>query len=62
MLEGIQRRTTKIISSLRNLSYEERLKKLGKISLRCRRLRGNMIEVFKIIHWVDKVNLGKFFL
>ena len=61
MLEGIQRRATKMIPSLRNLSYEERLKRLGMFSLRCRRLRGDMIEVFKMIHSIDKVNLGTLF-
>ena len=30
-------------------------------SLRHRRLRGNMIQVFKMIHGIDKVNLGKLF-
>ena len=29
MLDGVQRRATKMIPSLRNLSYEERLKRLG---------------------------------
>ena len=61
MLEGVQRRATKIIPSLRNLSYEERLKRLGMFSLRRRRLRGDIIEVFKMIRCIDKVNLGKVF-
>ena len=30
-------------------------------SIRCRRPRGDRIEVFKIIHDIDKVNLGKIF-
>ena len=29
--------------------------------LRCRRFRGDMIEVFKMIHGLFKVNLGKLF-
>ena len=37
MLDGIQRRTTKMVPSLGNLSYEKRLKKLGMFSLRRRR-------------------------
>ena len=49
-----------MILSLRNL-YEERLKRLGMFSLRHRRLRGDIIEVFKMIHGIDKVNLGKLF-
>ena len=50
-----------MIPSLRNLPHKERLKRLGMFSLRHRRLKGDMIEVFKVIHGVDKVNLGKFF-
>ena len=59
MLEGVQRRATKMIPSLGNLSYEERLKRLDMFYLRHRRLWVDMIEVFKMIHGIDKVNLGK---
>ena len=58
---GVQRKVTKMIPNLRNLSYKERLKRLGMFSLRRRRLRGDMIEVFKMIHGIDKVNIGKCF-
>ena len=61
MLEGVQRKGTKMIPSLRNLSYEERWKRLGRFSLRRRRLRGDMIEVFKMTYGIDKVNLEKLF-
>ena len=61
ILEGVQRRATKIIPSLRNLSYEERLKRLGIFSVRYRRLRRDMILVFKTVHDIDKVNLEKLF-
>ena len=50
-----------MIPSLRNLLYEERLKRLGMFSLRRRRLRGDMIEVFKMIRDIDKVNLVELF-
>ena len=50
-----------MIPSLRKLSFEERLKRLGMFSLRSRRIRGEMIEVFKKIHGMDKKNLGKLF-
>ena len=49
-LERIQRRATKIIQELRNFSYEERLKNCGLTSLEKRRLRGDKIEVFKILN------------
>ena len=61
MLEWVQKRAIKMIPSLRKLSYEQKLKRLGIFSIRCRRLRGDMTEVFKMIHGMDKVNLGKLF-
>jgi hypothetical protein len=48
-LERVQRRATKLVCSLKKLSYEERLKKLNLPTLSFRRLRGDMIEVYKII-------------
>ena len=59
---SIQRRPTKMISSLRNLLYEERLKRLGMFSLRHRKLKGDRIEVFMMIHGIDKINLKNFFI
>ena len=50
-----------MIPSLRNLTFEERLKRLGMFSLRRRRLKGDMIEVFKITHGINRVKLGKLF-
>ena len=61
MLEEVLIRVTKIIPSLGNVSYEERLKRLGMVSLRHRRFRVDMIEVFMMIHGTGKVNLGKLF-
>ena len=49
-VEAIQRFFTKRIIGMTNYSYEERLKKLKLPSLSFRRLRGDMIEVFKITH------------
>ena len=57
----VQRRATKMIPGLKNLLYEGRLKRLDMFSLRRRRLRDGMIEMFKMIQSIDKVNLGKLF-
>ena len=50
LLERVQRRATKMVQNLSKLPYEERLRKLNMFSLRYRRLRGDMIEVFKFVH------------
>ena len=62
MLEAVQRRATKMIPSLKKLPYEQRLRKLNLFSLAKRRLRGDMIEVYKIIHGIDKVDLSNLFV
>ena len=55
-LEKVQRRATKLIPSIRNCPYNVRLKKLGLQSLEVRRIRGQLIEVYKIINGFDLVN------
>jgi hypothetical protein len=49
-LEKVQRRATKIVPGLHKLSYTQRLKKLRLPTLAFRRVRGDMIETFKIIN------------
>ncbi len=45
-LEAVERRTTKMITSRRNKSYEDRLASLNLFSLKKRWLRGKLIEFF----------------
>ena len=49
-IENVQRNYTKRIVGMRNLSYQTRLKKLKLPSLRYRRLRGDLIEAYKILN------------
>ena len=60
-LEKVQRRATKLIPSLRNKSYENRLRELNLYSLEKRRLRGDMIEVWKIMKGKENINRGSLF-
>ena len=52
LIEGVQRRATKLIHNLKNLPYSERLKRLNLPTLVYRRARGDMIETYKIMHGV----------
>ncbi len=60
-LERVQRRVTKMIPSLKNKSYDDRLKELNLFPLKQRRLRGDLIQVFKIIKGIDNMDCSKYF-
>ena len=49
-IESVQRAATRKINGFKELSYPERLKKLSLPSLRFRRMRGDAIETYKLIH------------
>ena len=56
LLEGVQRRATKLVPELKELSYENRLHKLNLPSLCYRRARGDAIEAYKYTHGFYSVN------
>lgn len=60
-IEKVQRRFTKRIPGLRNLSYSERLKKLKIIPLEMRRLHLDLILTFKLLHSKLNVPYNTFF-
>ena len=59
--ERIQRRAAKISPELRDLSYEERLKECGLTTLETRTLRGDQIEVYKILNGYKNIDRNMFF-
>ena len=60
-MEGVQRRATKLLSGLQDMSYENRLKTLKQQSLKSRRLRDNLIQTYKILHQIDDIDCTHFF-
>ena len=61
LLEKVQRRATRLIYSLHDLPCYDRLKRLKLTTLVTRRVRGDFIEVFKIIKGFEEVASNTFF-
>ena len=50
MIEGVQRRATKLVAGMKDFNYNDRLKILGLQRLEERRMRSDLIETFKIVN------------
>ena len=51
-IEGVQKRAMKLVSSCKGLAYSERLKVLSISALKYRHYRGDVIEMYKILHGI----------
>ena len=60
-LERVQHRATKMINECKSQTYEHRLKTTGLMSVEDRYTRGDLIQVFKIIKGIDRVECNSFF-
>jgi hypothetical protein len=60
-IERVQRRATRQIPGFGNLTYEERLRKLQLPTLYFRRLRGDMVETYKIMTSKYDIDPKEFF-
>ena len=60
-VERVQRRATKILKECKDMSYGERLRFLNLHSLKGRRVRGDLIETFKIYHGYVDLDWDLFF-
>ena len=56
LLDKVQRRTTKLVWGLKELSYEERLERLKLFSLEERRLGGDVTQTFKLLTGKENVD------
>ena len=61
LIERVQRRATKIIPALKHLPYEERLRRLKLTTLEERRVRGDMIETYKLLTGKEDIKPDRFF-
>ena len=61
MMESVQRRATKMIPSTKGMEYDERLRLLKLPTLRYRRHRGDLIEMYKMIHGMYDKDVLPFF-
>ncbi len=59
-LEKVQRAATRWVPSLRDLSYEERFKKLQLPTLTERRERGDVIMLYKCVEGMEKIDVKEY--
>jgi len=60
-IEKVQRRATRMLHNIRNLSYEERLLHLNLPSLSYRQFRGDMLTTFQILNGYVDLDATEFF-
>ena len=60
-LEAVQARATKLVPSLRHFGYRRRIERLNLFDLKTRRLRGQLIETFKILKGITNVDYNNLF-
>ena len=61
LVEGVQRRATRLLRNFRNEPYNIRLTTLGLPTLQFRRDRADMLQVFKILNGYEDIDSSRFF-
>ena len=61
IIEKVQARATKLIPNLKDLPYEDRLNRLNLTTLERRRQRGDLIQTYRIMNQIDKINPDSMF-
>ena len=62
LVEGVQRRATKLIPYLHDIPYEGRLRALQLPSMEYRRKRGDMIQMYKIMKGLVRMKVTDLFI
>ena len=60
-LEKVQKRAVGMVAGLRGRNYEQKLREVGLTTLEERRVRGDMIQTFRILNDIDKVEASTWF-
>ena len=60
-MEKVQHKATQMVYGFGNLEYEERLERLNLFSPQYRKMRGDMIEIYKIMSSLENVNSSQLF-
>ena len=60
-IERVQRTATRLVFKSNTFNYSERMRFLRLPSLKFRRIRGDLIQVYKIMNGMDNLNWHYFF-
>ena len=60
-IERVRRRFTRVLPGLGGMPYEDRLRELSLFFLERRRMRGDLIEVYKMLRGIDWVDSQRLF-
>ena len=55
-IERVQRRATRVPTGFEKLEYEDRLKRLSLTTLQDRRMRGDLIETYKVLRYRESID------
>ena len=61
LLEEVQRRATNMILGYKHYCYKDRLALCQLSTLEGRRLRGDLIQAFKLLNGLDQISYNNFF-
>ena len=61
VLERVHKRATRMIEGLKDWNYEERLRRIHLTTLETRRIRADLLELYKIFHGLEGLRVEDYF-